>query len=53
MIILVSLADNKEKSFGSTDLPNMEDMDMMVATTINRCRDEPQHNNKLPPPTTT
>jgi hypothetical protein len=41
-----------DKSFGSADLPNTEDMDMMVATTINRYRgDERQHDNKLHPPT--
>jgi hypothetical protein len=45
-------SDDNDKSFGSADLPNMEDMDMMVATTINRHRgDERQHNNKLHPPT--
>jgi hypothetical protein len=45
-------SDDDDKSFGSADLPNTEDMDMMVATTINRYRgDERQHNNKLRPPT--
>jgi hypothetical protein len=44
--------DDEEKSFGSADLPDTEDMDMMVAaTTINRYRDEPQQKNKLRPPT--
>jgi hypothetical protein len=47
----IIFSDDEEKSFGSTYLPSTEDMDKMVVTTINRYRDEPQHNNKLPPPT--
>jgi hypothetical protein len=47
----IIFSDDAAKSFGSADLPSMEDMDMMMVTTINRYRDEPQHNNKLPDPT--
>jgi hypothetical protein len=49
----IIFSDNEEKSFGSADLPDTEDMDMMVAaTTINRYRgDEREHNNTFRPPT--
>jgi hypothetical protein len=44
-------SDEEEKLFGSANLPCTEDMDMLMATTINRYRDEPLHYNKLPDPT--
>jgi hypothetical protein len=40
----IMFSDDDDKSFGSAALPDTEDMDMMVVTTINRYRDEPQHN---------
>jgi hypothetical protein len=50
----IIFSDDEEKSFGSADLPDTEDMDLMVAAaTIKRYRgdDERQHNNTFRPPT--
>jgi hypothetical protein len=37
----IIFSDDDNMSFGSADLPDTEEMDMMVAATINRYRDEP------------